>query len=100
MIAGLAVIWVLSVLHNRKMALIVLGMFYFFLRQKEHWQRVSSRINILLAALVVFSFFINWGLELWRDAGKLASLIGPNGYLAFFNLLGDNEDSFRREYPV
>jgi hypothetical protein len=25
-----------------------------------------------------------WGLELWRDAGKLALLFGPNGNRSFF----------------
>jgi hypothetical protein len=55
-----------------------------FSKLKERWQRVSGRINILFAALTVLLFFINWGLELWRDAGKLASLFGPNGNLTFF----------------
>ncbi len=51
---------------------------------KERWQAVSGRNIILMATLAVLSLLINWGLELWRDAGKLASLLGPNGNLTFF----------------
>ncbi len=51
---------------------------------KERWQAVSGRIIILLASLAVLLLSINWGLELWRDAGKLASFLSPNGNLTFF----------------
>jgi hypothetical protein len=28
---------------------------------------------------------LNWGLELWRDADKLAVLFGPQGNVSYFS---------------
>lgn len=54
-------------------------------------QLVPSRLStrrgrgILMAAcLVLFLLLLNWGLELGRDADRLAMLFGPAGNLTFF----------------
>jgi hypothetical protein len=51
---------------------------------KKSCQTHSGRIVFLLASVAVLLLFVNWGLELWRDAGKLGLLLGPNGNLTFF----------------
>jgi hypothetical protein len=51
---------------------------------KERWQTLFGKIIILLALIAGTLLFVNWGLELWRDAGKLALLLGPNGNLTHF----------------
>ncbi len=39
---------------------------------------------VMLAVLVVFLLFINWGIELHRDADKISQLLGPNGNQSYF----------------
>ena len=51
---------------------------------RDRWQTRSGKIVILLASVTVILLFVNWGLELWRDAGKLALLLGPNGNQTYF----------------
>ena len=51
---------------------------------KERWQTRAGKIAILLACLAVLLLFTNWGLELWRDADKLAQLFGPTGNQTYF----------------
>jgi hypothetical protein len=51
---------------------------------KERWEARSGKIGISLATLVAVLLFVNWGLELWRDASKLTLLLGPNGNVTFF----------------
>ncbi len=52
---------------------------------KERWSTWPGRIFILLAFVGVRLLLLNWGLELWRDAGKLALLLGPNGNMTSFS---------------
>jgi hypothetical protein len=52
---------------------------------KERWSTWSGKIFILLSLVGIGLLFLNWGLELWRDAGKLALLLGPNGNLTSFS---------------
>lgn len=45
---------------------------------RERWTGSrSGRAALLLAGLVVFLLFLNWGWELWRDWDKLVQLFGP-----------------------
>ena len=43
-----------------------------------------SRAVVTLAAAAVVCLALNWGLELSRDADKLAQLFGPNGNRSYF----------------
>jgi hypothetical protein len=52
---------------------------------KERWATRSGKMLILLAFVGITLLFLNWGLELWRDAGKLALLLGPNGNVTSFS---------------
>jgi hypothetical protein len=52
---------------------------------RERWQTRSGKIVILLASVAVILLLTNWGLELWRDADKLAQLLGPNGNQTYFS---------------
>ena len=52
---------------------------------RERWQTRRGKVAILLASFVVILLFTNWGLELWRDADKLAQLLGPNGNQIYFS---------------
>jgi hypothetical protein len=52
---------------------------------RERWQTRSGKVAILLASVAVILLFANWGLELWRDADKLAQLLGPNGNQTHFS---------------
>jgi len=51
---------------------------------RVRWQTRSGRVAILLASLAIVLLFTNWGLELWRDGGKLIQLFGPNGNRTYF----------------
>lgn len=42
-------------------------------------ESLAGRGVVSLAFLVVILLFLNWGLELARDADKIAALLGPNG---------------------
>lgn len=44
-----------------------------------------GRIAIIVALVCVMLMLVNWGLELLRDAGKLALLLGPIGNLTHFS---------------
>ena len=56
-----------------------------WLALKKRGATRSGRVLILLAFVGIALLFLNWGLELWRDAGKLALLLGPNGNMALFS---------------
>ncbi|HEX9595348.1 MAG TPA: hypothetical protein VF982_00585, partial [Anaerolineales bacterium] len=45
----------------------------------------TNRRQLAFAALLVGFLWLNWGVELWRDADKLALLFGPNGNHAGFS---------------
>ncbi len=51
---------------------------------QARWQTRSGRVALLLAALAILLLCANWGLELWRDADKLAQLFGPQGNQTYF----------------
>ncbi len=51
---------------------------------KSRWHTRTGKIEILLTIIAVVLLFLNWGLELWRDAGKIAQLLGPNGNQTYF----------------
>jgi 4-amino-4-deoxy-L-arabinose transferase-like glycosyltransferase len=51
----------------------------------ERWH--ASRTGKVVVSLVVIAaglLVLNWGLELTRDAGKIAALLGPNGNQTYF----------------
>lgn len=51
----------------------------------DRWRRSGSgKLITVLAVLAVFLLLANWGWELWRDADKIARLIGPDGHQAGF----------------
>ena len=39
----------------------------------------GSRIMAVVSILIVLLLIFNWGIELFRDADKIATLLGPNG---------------------
>jgi hypothetical protein len=51
---------------------------------RRHAASPGGRLALVLALLAVFLLFLNWGLELGRDADKLARLFGPLGNQAYF----------------
>jgi len=51
---------------------------------KVRWQARTGKIALILACIVVVLLFLNWGLELWRDAGTIAQLLGPLGNQTYF----------------
>ncbi len=51
---------------------------------RNRWQTRGGKVAILLACLGILLLLTNWGLELWRDAGKLNQLFGPTGNRTFF----------------
>jgi hypothetical protein len=61
---------------------------YFWTRSRDMFrirlQTPLGRIGIFLAIIVIIILYSNWVLELWRDADKLAVLLGPNGNISFF----------------
>ena len=69
---------------------------YFVILAAQFWaggiKQVSARWNesftgkllVSLAVVGVLLLFLNWGLELSRDADKIAQLLGPNGNQTYF----------------
>lgn len=53
------------------------------IREKRwHWRNRQSAAVIALALVALL--FLNWGLELHRDADKIAAILGPNGNQTHF----------------
>ncbi|MGA2504853.1 MAG: hypothetical protein ABSG01_12255 [Anaerolineales bacterium] len=46
---------------------------------------MSGKISLILASVAILLFLLNWGIELWFDADKLALLFGPNGNHTYFS---------------
>jgi hypothetical protein len=44
----------------------------------------SGRLLVAFSIICIFLLFLNWGLELSRDADKIALLLGPNGNRTYF----------------
>jgi 4-amino-4-deoxy-L-arabinose transferase-like glycosyltransferase len=47
-------------------------------------ESTMGKIAVSLAILAALLLFLNWGLELSRDADKIAALLGPNGNQTHF----------------
>lgn len=45
----------------------------------------AGKIALVLASAAILLLLANWGLELWRDADKLALLFGPTGNQSYFS---------------
>jgi 4-amino-4-deoxy-L-arabinose transferase-like glycosyltransferase len=45
----------------------------------------ANRFKLILATVLLALLWLNWGLELWRDADKLGLLFGPDGNHAGFS---------------
>jgi hypothetical protein len=61
---------------------------YGWVRRREIWAIAftrEARPKLIFAVLLLGLLFLNWGLELNRDAGRLAALFGPEGNLARFD---------------
>jgi len=51
-----------------------------FTELASRWKEsFSSRIVIIAAIILITLLFLDWGLELSRDADKLAQFFGPDG---------------------
>ncbi|GFP25535.1 hypothetical protein HKBW3S25_01015 [Candidatus Hakubella thermalkaliphila] len=50
----------------------------------ERWQTRAGRWALAFATFAVLLLLLNWSLELWRDADKLALLFGPDGNQTYF----------------
>jgi len=49
------------------------------------WQEsLSDKIAVSLVVVTVLLLFLNWGLELFRDADKITALLGPHGNQTHF----------------
>ena len=44
----------------------------------------TGKAIVILAVLAACLLFVNWGIELHRDADKIAQLLGPNGNQSYF----------------
>jgi len=47
-------------------------------------QAHENKWRITVTLVLIGLLWLNWGMELWRDADKLAILFGPDGYRAGF----------------
>jgi 4-amino-4-deoxy-L-arabinose transferase-like glycosyltransferase len=51
---------------------------------KVRWQTRAGKIALVLASSAIILLLYNWGLELWRDAGTIAQLLGTMGNQTYF----------------
>jgi len=50
-----------------------------------YWRgSLAGKLAVSFSCLVVVLFFVNWGFELFRDADKIATLLGPLGNQTYF----------------
>ncbi|MBL8063744.1 MAG: hypothetical protein JNK32_12025 [Anaerolineales bacterium] len=61
----------------------ILGSYALVLLVNKQYVRAAGR-SLDFAVLLLLLLLINWGLELHRDADKIAALLGPNGNKAGF----------------
>jgi hypothetical protein len=52
---------------------------------KMRWETRNGKIAIVLATFTVLLLCTNWSLELWREADKLALLLGSSGNQTYFS---------------
>jgi hypothetical protein len=53
---------------------------------RQRWDgSKAGKAVLILASIAILLLLVNWGLELWRDADKLALLFGPNGNKTYFS---------------
>jgi hypothetical protein len=55
------------------------------LLSSKHALTTANRPLLIVSIVVVFLLLSNWGLELHRDADKIAVLLGPNGNRSFYS---------------
>ncbi len=65
--------------------LAVLAGYAWYSRAKIVAAAKVSRPRLVLAMVLLALLWLNWGMELWRDADKLALLFGPDGNHAGFS---------------
>jgi 4-amino-4-deoxy-L-arabinose transferase-like glycosyltransferase len=59
---------------------------YGWVERKSLWLKAQDKKGQLALILVLIGLlWLNWGVELWLDADKLALLFGPDGYRAGFS---------------
>ena len=51
---------------------------------KVRWQTRAGKIALVLASIAIILLLYNWSLELWRDAGTIAQLLGTKGNQTYF----------------
>jgi len=51
---------------------------------RVRWETRAGKIALVLASIAFILLLYNWGLELWRDAGTIAQLLGPKGNQTYF----------------
>jgi 4-amino-4-deoxy-L-arabinose transferase-like glycosyltransferase len=51
---------------------------------KLRWRVRTGKIALILAGIAVVLLCLDWGLELWRDADRIAQLLGPAGNRTYF----------------
>jgi len=54
------------------------------LLSSKHAWITANRTRLIVSIVVIFLLLTNWGLELHRDADKIAVLLGPNGNRSFY----------------
>jgi hypothetical protein len=53
---------------------------------RRHWTMSKiGKVGLILVSVAILLLLVNWGLELWRDADKLALLFGQNGNQTYFS---------------
>jgi hypothetical protein len=62
----------------------ILAAFAFTLIKERTYFQISSPSSLAIAAALIFFLVLNWGLELHRDADKIAAILGPNGNQSHF----------------
>lgn len=63
---------------------VVLAAYAVALIREGRLEMVTPRASLTLAVFFILLIFANWGLELGRDADKIAQLLGPTGNQSHF----------------
>jgi hypothetical protein len=53
---------------------------------QQHWATSAlGKIGLILGLVAIVLLLANWGMEIFRDADKLALLFGPQGNQTYFS---------------
>ena len=65
----------------------ILAAFTIILIKERTYKQIATSRSLIVASILILLLILNWGLELNRDADKIAQILGPKGTQSNFTYL-------------